>query len=62
MEPKLQRFFPYAFSSLPYIQVVAVAFQSEEEVLRRRNPLLTYFWQIAPPWTGVILNSDPVEK
>ena len=32
------------------IQFVAVAFRSEEEVLWRRNPSLTYFWQIAPPW------------
>ena len=31
------------------IQFVAVAFRSEEEVLWRRNPSLTYFWQIAPP-------------
>ena len=31
------------------IQFVAVAFWSEEEVLWRRNPSLTYFWQIAPP-------------
>ena len=51
------------------IRFVAVAFQSEEEVLWRRNPSLTYFWQIAPPppgsapgwslpkslWTGVWL-------
>ena len=28
---------------------VAVAFRSEEEVLWRSNPSLTYFWQIAPP-------------
>ena len=31
------------------IRFVAVAFRSEEEVLWRRNPSLTYFWQIAPP-------------
>ena len=29
------------------IRFVAVAFRSEEEVLWRRNPSLTYFWQIA---------------
>ena len=31
------------------IRFVAIAFRSEEEVLWRRNPSLTYFWQIAPP-------------
>ena len=31
------------------IRFVAVAFQSEEKVLWRRNPSLTYFWQIPPP-------------
>ena len=31
------------------IRFVAVAFRSEEEVLWRRNPSLTYFWQIASP-------------
>ena len=31
------------------IRFVAVAFRSEEEVLWRRNPSLTYFWQIAAP-------------
>ena len=31
------------------IRFVAVAFRSEEEVLWRRNPSLTYFWQIALP-------------
>ena len=31
------------------IWFVAVAFWSEEEVLWRRNPSLTYFWQIALP-------------
>ena len=30
------------------IPFVNVAFRSEEEVLWRRNPSLTYFWQIAP--------------
>ena len=34
------------------IRFVAVAFRSEEEVLWRRNPSLTYFWQIAPPPPG----------
>ena len=32
-----------------FIRFVAVAFRSEDEVLWRRNPSLTYFWQIAPP-------------
>ena len=32
------------------IRFIAVALQSEEEVLWRRNPSLTYFWQIALPW------------
>ena len=31
------------------IRFVAVAFRSEEEVLWRRKPSLTYFWLIAPP-------------
>ena len=52
---EMQIFFPYAFRSLPYIRFIAVAFQSEEEVLWRRNPSLTYFWQTglgsAPGWS-----------
>ena len=31
------------------IRFVDVAFRSEEEVFWRRNPSLTYFWQIPPP-------------
>ena len=34
------------------IRFVDVAFRSEEEVLWRRNPSMTYFWQIAPPPPG----------
>ena len=37
------------------IRFVAVAFQSEEEALWRRNPSLTYFWQIASPPPGSAL-------
>ena len=50
MEPKIITLLPICFKSLPYIRFIAVAFQSEEEVLWRRNPSLTYFWQIALPW------------
>ena len=46
-------FFPPAFRSLLCIRFVTVAFQSEEAVLWRRNPSLTYFAQPwIHPWAG----------
>ena len=38
MEPKKQHFITHAYRSLLWIQFVAVAFQSEEEVFWRRGP------------------------
>ena len=45
---KQQHFITHASRSLLWIQFVAVAFQSDEDVfLKKRTPLLTYF---ASPW------------
>ena len=56
-------FFPHAFWSLLCIRFVTVAFQSEEAVLWRRDPSLTYFCPtLDPALGGVFQKVEPQER
>ena len=49
LEPKITTLLSICFRSLPCIGFIAVAFQSEEDVLWRRDPSLTYFCPALDP-------------